>query len=137
MSPNPSGGKTGPGRKLELLDLDALVEPVGQIRKNGKVFKVMPIDGVGQELFAQLVDRHTAGEKIPVTEQAQIGDKILVQVLPEADEEDRKRLTMEEKLKVISMAATAVERVRAFIREAMGGNAQRPAPKGRASARSR
>lgn len=133
MPPKPSGEKVS---ALPLLDLDALVEPVAQIKRFEQMFDVMPIDGASEELFAQMADRHTAGEAVSQAEQMQKGDRILAQVVPDMTPEHRKRLSTGERLQIIMLAATQVERVRDFIRK-LEGNGRQPAPKGRASARSR
>lgn len=134
MAPKSSGGTHG--KATALLDLDALVQPVGQVRRFGKVFDVLPLDGVSQQIFAQLADRNKSGETIPMTEQIDAGLSILGQVLPGMPEEERKRLSAEEQLKIIVMAGTAIERVQEFI-QGQEGNGRRPTPKGQAPAGSR
>lgn len=132
MTPNRPGGTS---TKPPVLDLDALVKPVGRIKRFGKEHDVMPIDGVSQSLFEQLTDRHKAGEQVSLTEQSEIGAKIIAQLLPTMDAEDRDRLSLEERLRVIQMAAKAIEQVQEFI-EGQEGNGRRPSPKGRAAGRS-
>lgn len=136
MTPSPSGAAKS--ADAPLLDLDALVIPIGRVKRFGQTHDVLPIDGVSYALFVQLTERGARGEAVSQTQELELATKILAQVMPTMSPEHLQALALDEKLKIIVLAGKSIDKVKAFIRsQDLAGNARRPVFKGRAPARSK
>lgn len=141
MTPSRSGAATpraAQSAALPVLDLDALVRPIGRVKRFKVEHDVMPIDGVSMNIFEQLREQAGKGETLQPGTEMELTRKILHQIIPTMSEEHLHALAVEEMLQIIMMARISVDRVRDFIRsQERSGKAPRPAHPGRARARSK
>jgi hypothetical protein len=94
---------------LDILDLDALVRPVGRVKVRGKLYEIMPISGRGMQLFAQMAAKEITVRQMLETTQTIVGD-----IIPALPKDDLGRLTMDQLTAIAERAqltTRTVERV--------------------------
>ncbi len=115
-------------KSTPILDLDALAAPVGRIRRFGAEHDVLPIDGVSQEMFEQIASRAKKGEDVELGEQMDLSRKLIAQTVPTMSEEDRRKLSLHDMVRIITMAGKTIDDVEAWI--AAQGRGETTAGKG-------
>lgn len=107
--------------EVEILDLDALVRPIGKIKLAGKTHDILPVQGVAMQIVEQVAQQARRGTKANPTEQLDRGRRIVRAVVPTLTQEQVDRLNPEQLTAVINKATGPVDRVKGVIRESDAG----------------
>lgn len=105
--------------ELELIDLDALVRPVGRVTFQQTRFDVLPINGRGADLLQQIA----IGRNDPTSQRSwlSIARSIITDCIPTMTVEQVQALSIEQVTAVIGIATKQADKVRRFV-GAMEGN---------------
>lgn len=113
---------TNKGSGMEVLDLDALVRPIGKVRLGGNDHDVRPISGRAYGLLATFAK---TGKDATIDEQLAVGRKIASDIVPTLSASEVESLTIDQILAIIGKATIHVDKVKDAIDSV--GNAESPA----------
>lgn len=108
-----------------VLDLDALVRPVGHARLDGKTYAVLPVQGEAMAIFEQItaeaVERKKTGTPIDNVRHLDLARRIVAAVAPELPEARVKTLAIEQLTAIIGLSMGKVTIVRTVMAAAGKG----------------
>lgn len=108
-------------QELEIIDLDAMVRPVGRILFQQVRHDVLPINGRGADLLQQIA-RPEAGTQ---RSWLNIARSIILDCVPTLASEQIQSMSIEQVTAVIGLATKQADKIRALV-GAMEGNAPEP-----------
>ena len=98
--------RTDPNDALPaLVDLDALVQPVGRVHVGGADHDVLPLDGISYDAVLALND----GAGIAVADQLALARRVVTQCVPTLSAAIRQRLNLEQLTRLLAIAGRAVD----------------------------
>lgn len=108
------------GVELEIIDLDALVRPIGRVRLDKELHDVLPINGRGADLLQQIA----TGRGDPAVQRTwlSVARTIIADCIPTLTIDQVKALSIEQVTATIGIATKQADNVRKII-ESMEGNA--------------
>ncbi len=95
-------------KQMVIIDLDELVDPIGQIRHNGNTYDVLPVSGIAFDLSEQI---RATGKKLTIMEQLDYTYRIIAELVPSMPEKECRRLTPKQIAAIIGMAGGPVAKV--------------------------
>lgn len=108
------------GIELEIVDLDAMVRPVGRVLLDKVVHNVLPVNGRGADLLQQIA----IGRNDPEVQKSwlSVARTIIGDCIPTITEQQVYVLSIEQVTTIIAIATKSADNVRKMI-ERMEGNA--------------
>lgn len=110
--------------KLEVIDLDELVEPVARVKVRGKEYDVLPISGTAFGLVAQVREK---GKDATPGEQLEVVRAIIADAVPSMPEAVRNLLGLKQLTKLLAISAGKVDKVNRVLGAHDAKNGRRPA----------
>lgn len=101
---------------LPLIDIDALVQPVGRATIFGRAHNVFPINGIAFTLVMALEEGDGKGAR----ESLDISRRIIAECVPTLDEQDRDRLNVRQMTAIVAISMQQMTKVQQMIVVAEG-----------------
>lgn len=115
-------------KKLPIIDLDALIEPVARVKLSCKEHDVLPISGTAFDMATKV---HEAGDSLSPTDKLDYMRKIMKALVPTVDDDAIIALSPKQIARILSIASGKVEQVQTRIKAEDAKNGKRSARRAR------